>query len=242
MSNSQIVNLPFKYSVGLQLSKASDSTVNVVAGQCRDKNNVYDIVIASALVIDAEIVGANGIDTGALANSTWYAVHAIGDSTNYNNGATLLSTSATDPVMPAGYDVSRRIGWVKTDGTADILEFSQYGEGSNRTYFWDAIVEVLSAGASATFAAIDCSAGVPSTSNQAYVNCNLGVTSIGNVAEFRKTGSTSTALQAVSNGVTGADARASLLIEVNDSQSTDYKLSEATDSLDVYIVGYVDVI
>ncbi|WP_321354512.1 hypothetical protein [Pseudomonas extremaustralis] len=73
--------------------------------------------------------GANGLDTGAGGSqtaSTWYSVWAIW------NGATtagLLSISSTAPTMPSGYTHKARLGWVRTDGTANKypLRFFQAG-------------------------------------------------------------------------------------------------------------------
>ena len=70
--------------------------------------------------------GANGLDTGSLAASTWYSVWVI-----YNGStvAGLISTSATSPTLPSGYTYSLRVGWIRTDATANKypLSFIQYG-------------------------------------------------------------------------------------------------------------------
>lgn len=72
-------------------------------------------------------VGAGGLDTGALAASTWYAVFLIvaDDGTQ----STLCSLSATAPTLPSGYTYFVRVGWIRTDGTANKypLSFIQSG-------------------------------------------------------------------------------------------------------------------
>lgn len=65
--------------------------------------------------------GANGIDTGVLAASTWYSVWVIW---NGSTAAGLLSLSATAPTMPAGYTHKARVGWIRTDGTTNKYPFS----------------------------------------------------------------------------------------------------------------------
>lgn len=69
----------------------------------------------ASTTINAAVTGINGLDTGALANNTWYYVYLI------HTGAVsagLLSTSATAPTMPAGYTFKYRIGAFRTGGAA----------------------------------------------------------------------------------------------------------------------------
>jgi len=90
------------------------------------------------------ITGNNGtgMDTGSVAASTWYSVWLI------YNGSTqfvLFSLSTTSPTMPGGYTYKARIGWIRTDSTANAypLGFIQAGRsfkyvlaaGSNMTAF-----------------------------------------------------------------------------------------------------------
>jgi hypothetical protein len=77
----------------------------------------------AAGTIDCGTTGANGLDAGSLANSTWYHVYAIGKPDGMT--AFLASTSVSAPTMPTGYTFKRRIGSVKTDGSAHILAFVQ---------------------------------------------------------------------------------------------------------------------
>jgi hypothetical protein len=67
------------------------------------------------------------LDTGAIANSTWYHFWLI---TRVDTGVVdvLISLSATAPTMPANYTLKRRIGSGKTDGAAQWTLFSQEGD------------------------------------------------------------------------------------------------------------------
>jgi len=81
-------------------------------------------VSAPSVTINAAVIGANGIDVGGLAVSTWYYVWLI------NNGTTtagLVSLSSTAPTLPTGYTYSLRIGSVKTDGSANFYRFVERG-------------------------------------------------------------------------------------------------------------------
>ena len=106
----------------------TNATVTVTADSVCVKNlsNQQMVLNAVSLSINSAGAGANGLDTGTLAANTWYSVWVIW------NGATaagLLSASATAPTMPAGYTHKARIGWIRTDGTANKypLGFTQYG-------------------------------------------------------------------------------------------------------------------
>lgn len=76
--------------------------------------------------INSAASGSNGLDSGTLSGSTWYAVWII---SNGSTTAGLLSTSASSPTLPSGYTYKARIGWVRTDATANkyLLGFSQSG-------------------------------------------------------------------------------------------------------------------
>lgn len=66
--------------------------------------------------------GANGLDTGTLAASTWYSIWRIGKTDGTR--AFLFSLSATAPTMPSGYTLKARIGWFYTDATVNKYPFA----------------------------------------------------------------------------------------------------------------------
>lgn len=181
-----IVNQPFLYMNGLLISNDAttpNTKLDVAAGVCRDSNNQIDINLGnylglsgigtanSATVINFGVTGANGLDTGSIAASTFYYVYVIGDSSNKKVPAALASTSATAPTLPFGYDSIRLIGCCKTDGSSHILLYYASGSGSGKYFQWDApiAVTVTSSGTSATYSAMDLSTGVPA-SNYARVS------------------------------------------------------------------------
>jgi len=123
---------------GLTLSNGTDTShdIDIAVGQCSSDNagadDVQTMDLAAVLTkqIDAAwAVGddAGGLDTGTVANSTWYHVFLIKRSDTGVVDA-LFSTSATTPTMPTNYDFQRRIGSVLTDGSANITQFLQYGD------------------------------------------------------------------------------------------------------------------
>ncbi len=114
---------------GLKVSASGvSSLVSVLADQLVVGNEVsFKTLSALSLSINALVMGINGLDTGLLATSTWYSIWVIWNGTT---AAGLLSLSATAPTMPSGYTHKARVGWVRTDGTANKypLSFSQYGK------------------------------------------------------------------------------------------------------------------
>lgn len=76
---------------------------------------------------------ANGLDTGALAISTWYSVWVIWNQPS-NITAGLLSTSDTAPTLPSGYTFKARVGWMKTDGTGNKFPLGIIQQGRKVRY------------------------------------------------------------------------------------------------------------
>lgn len=136
--------LPRGYLAGLGLSNnGSDANndIDIAAGECRGAAHTDNLVLAAPLTkrLDASwAVGTNqgGLDTGSKANSTWYHLWLIKRSDTGVVDA-LFSTSASSPTMPASYDLKRRIGSVRTDGSGNLLAFSQWGDH----FLWSTIVE-----------------------------------------------------------------------------------------------------
>lgn len=120
---------------GLTLSNNgvdADHDIDIAAGQAHDDTGAVTMTLAAAITkqIDAvwaEGTDAGGLDDGAVANNTFYHVFLIRNSSSGVVDA-LFSTSFDTPVMPAGYDQKRRIGAVKTDGSANIHGFIQIGD------------------------------------------------------------------------------------------------------------------
>lgn len=120
---------------GLTLTFNSTTTWNISAGTVRDSTNVHNILLAASTKILqssgawAAGTGANGLDTGARAASTWYHVWAIckADGTSPD---ILFSLSATAPTMPATWTLKAGpIASFKTDAGALVFDqFKQDGD------------------------------------------------------------------------------------------------------------------
>lgn len=127
--------LPRGYIDGFNMSNnGTDSTndIDVSAGAAAADTDDAWIRLAASITkrIDASWAvgsGNGGMDTGSVANSTWYHVWAI---MRPDTGVVdvLFSTSATSPTMPTNYTKKRRIGSVfRTSGAAN-RQFIQRGD------------------------------------------------------------------------------------------------------------------
>ena len=120
------------YLAGLQLSTAGASaSFGVAAGQAADATNAAMIALAAALAKTtaawAAGTGNGALDTGTIANNAWYHVYLI-KRADTGTVDVLVSLSATSPSLPANYTLSRRIGSMRTDGSANWRAFLQTGD------------------------------------------------------------------------------------------------------------------
>lgn len=160
------------YVTGLDLDYATAASITIGAGAARNSTNAYDLVVAAPLTVSLAVSGAGGLDTGSEAASSWYAVHLIGDSTGVLAPVGLFSLSATAPSLPTGYDVFRRIGWVRNNVSSDLLSQSTSGGRGNReTFYLNTLVDraVLSSGAAVGITSVSMATLVPTTGNSADV-------------------------------------------------------------------------
>lgn len=110
------------YITGFIMSPAGGSaTLPIGAGQATDSTNSVYIRLPSTInkTTSAWAVGSGngGLDTGTIANNTWYHVYAI---RRPDTGVVdaIFSLSASSPTLPTNYTQYRRIGAWKTDGSA----------------------------------------------------------------------------------------------------------------------------
>lgn len=141
--------LPQKYWSGGTHSNnvtTPNTKIDIAAGKFRDSTDAFDIITSSG-TLDCGTTGANGLDTGSLANSTQYYTFGIAkvDGTT----AVLASTSPTAPTLPSGYTYFRRIGSFRTDASAHILAFHHVND---KWYYDTAIRDLNSSAVGTTFA------------------------------------------------------------------------------------------
>jgi hypothetical protein len=158
---------PYAYGLGLSNNAVTPNTkLDVAVGSVLDSSKTFQINLDSALTIDATVVGANGIDTGALAASKMYKVYLIQGSASGELAAGLISLLDA-PYLPYGYDTYALIGYVATGAGSTFLKgYWTDDKSSWRTFMYDAPqATAVTAGNATSYTAIDLSAFVPAVAN-----------------------------------------------------------------------------
>ena len=124
---------------GLKTSNGTDTAhdIDIAVGAARDDGDVANLVLSTAITKQIDAAWAVGTNAGGLDGtesvggtpdaSTMYYIWLIRRS---DTGVVdvLFSESATGPTMPTNYDQKRLIGAVRTDGSANIIAFTQSGD------------------------------------------------------------------------------------------------------------------
>lgn len=148
---------------GLKIIRPTVATVKVTCDEAVLANGFGHGKRFSSINATANIAnsGANGLDTGSEAASTWYHIFLIGK--DDGTCAILLSVSPTSPTLPSGYTYSLRIGAVRNDISSNFVDFCQ-SENSVAI----PVTTVLAAGTKTSYTAIDMSTTIPSFARTAF--------------------------------------------------------------------------
>lgn len=238
---------------GLTLSNnGSDATndIDIAVGVAIDSTNAKFIKLTGALTkrLDAAwAVGTNqgGLDTGAIANTTYHMWLIMRSDTGVVD--VLFSTSASSPTMPANYDYKRRIGSIVRTGGA-IKGFVQIGD----EFFWKvqaADIAASNPGTSAVTATLTVPIGIVVT---AAVSASLQSDNI-SAATFMlvtaltltDTAPSSSAFSTVSGGDSAIDfwyGATIMHVQTNTSGQVRYRLSDSSASFTARLqtVGWID--
>jgi hypothetical protein len=238
-----VVNAGNKYAYGMGGAYASATTLTVNLGQDRDSANINDIVLAANATINGAVNGANGLDTGTLANSTLYNVFAINDSTKYQATAAVLSTQtiASGPIKPFGYDGFRWLFTAKTDGSANFLPFRITGNGLRKTYWYDTPISVLAAGNDATsFTDVDLSGSMPAMATDVILNVAFTPATAENELKLRAKGSSATNGSVQVTGVVAAKVqKLQVIVPCSSAGLIQYLVSNGSDAATITLAGYI---
>jgi len=134
-ASASSVDFPRGHLAGLALSNnGSDANndLDIAVGACRDSTNATNLLLALGLTKRSDAAwavgsGSGGMDTGTKPNNGTLHVWLIKRSDTGVVDA-LFSISATTPTMPANYDFKRRLGACITDGSGNIIAFTQDGD------------------------------------------------------------------------------------------------------------------
>jgi len=203
---------------------------------------VNDIVLSAGVTINAATNGINGLDTSVLVLSTLYAVYVVGDSTQNNAAGAVLSANLSSPLLPVGYDMYRLVGYVRTDASVHFLKGYWSGSSNERTFVYDVpIATAITAGSSATYAAVTLTTFVPAVQN---VLVNLEINWTANAAgdtlalqPFAAVGDTAKYIAGVAGASAHTLVREYLMAQLDSgAPKMNYKVSAGTVALNV--AGY----
>lgn len=268
IQNDAIFSLPRLYILGLNISIYSTTVLALAPGAARDQTNSMDIMVGEAnlfgnvlpapqfqnyqppILINSAVNGVNGLDTGTIAASTDYGIWLIADSRQYKVPAAVLSlTSNVGPLLPFGYDSARLIGFIETDGSSHFVYATHKPQNMlNALTYYLSPASVLSGGNATSFTAIDLSTPVPTTTLRNII-VSLLVTftpnAVGDVVQFRPTGSTATANVVTIVGLTAGVAQTQyvqVIAGVGSSKpEIDYLVTSSSDSVNVSVVAWTGV-
>jgi hypothetical protein len=224
--------------------------MSIAAGDAVDSTNVAVMSLAAiAKTTSAWAVGSaqGGLDTGAIANSTWYHFYVI---RRPDTGVVdaVFSTSASSPTLPTNYTQYRRIGSGKTNGSAQWTSFTQVGD---RFSWLDPVADIAAAnpGTSAVTRTLSVPTGVVV---RALMNVTLYNSSgFGAVAGayLSPLTSTDTAPARTTTGFTVASgkgatdhvgAQAEVVTDASAQIRSRLSVSDATTTLYIATTGWID--
>lgn len=130
---------PKHYMAGFGMAPnaaAPTTTIDVAPGHARVTGNPVTLNASMSGVLQSVGAwvagsGVNKLDVGVRAANTWYHVFIIRKLVG-GDGDLLFSTSLAAPSVPAGFEVIRRIGSIKTDSAGNIIPFINIG----RRFIW----------------------------------------------------------------------------------------------------------
>lgn len=239
--------IPPLYSYGLTVelnATTPDSILDMHSGICSDRYDNIDMYIPDDISLNAGVVGINGLDTGVLANNTFYYVYVIGASNGFKQPAGLISALREDPILPEGYDSYRMVDIKVTDGTADFILSYTDGEYREKTFLYDTPVAAYGgAGTAGVWAELALTAIVPPHLSTAMVQFVASITpnAAGEILSLRPAGSASTGFTTMSGPVAAVISTGELNCFSRDSAGVaaiDYMTTAALDTIALAVKSF----
>lgn len=236
------------YIDGCIMSTAgSSATMSIAAGQATDSTGVALLNLSSSIskTTSAWAVGTaqGGLDTGAIANSTWYYFYLI---RRPDTGVVdvIFSTSSTSPTLPANYTQFRYIGAALTNGSGQWTSFVQDGN----QFQWLSPVLDVSASSSGTSAVLR-TLSVPRRRVRALMNVRFVVGASGAYLYISDPSTTDLAPSATVSplmtvGTTAANSSLSVQVQCTTNTSAQIRsrqdIGGASEILYIATLGWID--
>ena len=228
----------------VNLGTASEKSV------ARSSDDSHSIEWNGQLLADMAVGGPGGLQTGsAEAPDTWYQHHIIADTSGVNTPKALFIPEGV-AFAEAGYNVSRRLGWVRNSTGSNLLPFDQYVMGSLRRYYYDLSIanrRILQNGAAVVYALVDASSLLPPGCGHFIALVGFRTGSAGAAADrlrVRFPGHTAGALYRFRTGqVNGVKQFWPTEIPIDSARKFEYRVEQAgvdKNDADFEVVGFDD--
>ena len=196
------------------------------------------------LFLNSAVVGANGLDQGTLAASSFYTIWLIGDSTNNNPVAGIVSLySNAFPLLPLGYDSYRLLGFVQTNGSTQFVAADVLNTSSSKAFYLQPAVSVLSGGNATSFTEESFGSTVPADPfTIVMLTVVFTPAAIGDTVQFKPAGSAATAGLITVVGLQAGIAQTDYVNIIGGVDTTlqfDYKVTSSSDAVTVLVNGYI---
>ncbi len=246
VSSIQYGQVPWHYANGLKITNdgtTPDEIIDIAVGSILDSTGNFQISTDEVLSPSIVINGLGGLDTGTVAASTVYAVHLVADPVTQQETGAMFSLSSTAPLLPFGYSAFALIGYVVTDGTADILLGSWTGgNDTRRTFVFDApIATAVTAGNATSYTAVSLAAFVPAVQDTpvsiAYAFTPGAASRVFNMTPGNGTGNAVTVTGQVTAVVVSGNVE--VFSKVTSAvPEIDYKVTNSGDAVAINVAGF----
>jgi len=185
--------------------------------------------------LDITVSGANGLDTGSEAISTWYYIWAIGKLDGTVAG--LFSTSSSAPTMPSGYTFKALVGAIYNNSSGDFITLRQRGD---RVVTEN--ISVLNNGSATSWTAINLAAAIPPNAWEVNIHFQLGTSTYMTEADcYLSPDSTISPYTRIRVSV-GSGANAAIYgsqwLSLITASNIYYKIATTNTALSLYVIGW----
>ena len=174
-------------------------------------------------------------------------MYLVGDPVTSNLSGCMISLNQTTPLLPFGYSVFGKIGYVTTDASSHfLLGYWTAGIGSARTFFYDAPqATAITAGHGTTYTNVNLITLVPaSVERPVWISTSYVPATAGNTLKMQPGNATGDAITITGQVAAIAVTSNSLLMAQTVVISTvaspviNYKEANASDAVAINVAGY----
>jgi hypothetical protein len=234
---------PSGYVDGLRMSWSSPAQIAVGAGRCRSDDDRFDIEVTASLDGRLDKRGPNGRDRDPLVADTWYSVWVIDTSNHSADPALVVSTSVTDPLLPDGFDLKRRVGWIRSDAAKHVRRFVQRGSARGREIWYDeplAALHALAGGASHAFTGVSLVRWLPPTAERVRLLAGFMAPGSGAALDSLELRPGEAVAADGPFRFLGAGRTFTVEMPCGTARRVEYKVTGAGDRADLWVLGFDD--